>query len=302
VFKIPKSLIIVVAVVMLGAIGYFGYLKVKSWNQEMMDSALKKEREKWEQKTQQLEEEIAALEEKIESERQPPVPEEKIIEAFGKDAVTAPPDRQPVSCQRLERQIRSFCAYLDDKRYIAAHNLESGTYRLFIETVEKLTKNPPMVTAEMKDLISLTRNLAHFNRVLGKEPIELFKDVLENESEIVESAMANFFAWFDGCDRCAGQLEGCPSLTAAYEYAGFFLNTVAGRSYLLRRNSKVRILTSYYCVLILDMANTVRLNRYGIDIRPYIDYAFYDISNYRGLIYREKYLSKVEVLRKKYEI
>jgi hypothetical protein len=85
-----------------------------------------------------------------------------------------------------------------------------------------------------------------------------------------------------------------------YEYAGFFLNTLGGRSYLQRRDSKIRMLVDYYSLMILDRANTEKLNSHGIDIRPYIDFLFYDISNQKGLMYRERYLSGLAALQSKY--
>jgi hypothetical protein len=85
-----------------------------------------------------------------------------------------------------------------------------------------------------------------------------------------------------------------------YDYAGYFLNTLGGRSYLLRRESKVRMLVNYYAILIIDRANDEKFNQYGIDVRPYIDYLFYDISNQKGLTYRERYLTRLTILRDKY--
>ena len=46
----------------------------------------------------------------------------------------------------------------------------------------------------------------------------------------------------------------------------FFLNTLGGRSYMLRRESKLRMLVSYYAILIVDRANDEKFNRYGIDV------------------------------------
>ena len=77
--------------------------------------------------------------------------------------------------------------------------------------------------------------------------------------------------------------EECPSLETLYEYAGFFLNTLGGRNYLMRRNAQLRILTSYYCLLILDKANDETLNRYGIDIRPHIKLVLSEIKNAKSL-------------------
>jgi hypothetical protein len=103
--------------------------------------------------------------------------------------------------------------------------------------------------------------------------------------------------------ECAQPLPGDDKALSAerlYDYAGYVLNTLGGRSYVLRRESKMRMLVKYYAILIVDRANDEKYNRYGIDVRPYIDYLFYDIANQKGLTYRERYLTRLTVLRDKY--
>ena len=91
-------------------------------------------------------------------------------------------------------------------------------------------------------------------------------------------------------------------MTPLYEYAGFFLHSLGGRSYLLRRDPTVRIMATYYSVLILDRANEEGLNRHGIDIRPHIDSVAEEIRNARGLVFRKDYLDTLEELKEKYTI
>ena len=64
----------------------------------------------------------------------------------------------------------------------------------------------------------------------------------------------------------------------------------------------MRILTSYYCFLILDKANDETLNKYGIDIRPHIDFLSQDMGNQKGLAYKRQYLEKLTSLKKKYQL
>ena len=89
-------------------------------------------------------------------------------------------------------------------------------------------------------------------------------------------------------------------MTAMYEYAGYLLNTLGGRSYMLRRSPQVRALTTYYCVLILDKANDQELNSRGIDIRPYIKSSLLEIKNLIGLIHQKDYITKLSELSLKY--
>ena len=87
-----------------------------------------------------------------------------------------------------------------------------------------------------------------------------------------------------------------------YQYAGFFLTTLGGRSYLLRRDSKLRILINYYSILILDLANNEKMNSVGIDIRNHIELLFIDLSNQKGLVYCDGYLNELEALKTKYNL
>ena len=124
--------------------------------------------------------------------------------------------------------------------------------------------------------------------------------MLQNESEVIESVMRTFYQWFTMDDEGQSTVQGRPSMENMYEYAGYILNTLGGRSYLLRRDPKVRTLTTYYCVLILDKANDEDLNSKGIDIRPYIGSSLMEIENRTGLVHQEEYLTKLRKLRLKY--
>jgi hypothetical protein len=98
-------------------------------------------------------------------------------------------------------------------------------------------------------------------------------------------------------------LKSAPSsIEQLYVYACFFLETFGGRSYLLRRDSKVRILILYYCVLIIDQANIHGVNSNGLDIRPHIKLVLDDVTHQIGLNYKNQYFIKLETLRKKYRL
>ena len=143
--------------------------------------------------------------------------------------------------------------------------------------------------------------MAHFFRVMGKKRVNLTRDVLQNEGEILESAMQTFYLW--ATDETADKEKtGQPKLKTLYTYSGFFLNTLAGKSYLLRRNSKIRLLTTYYSVLILDRANDEQLNPAGIDIRPHIEFLINDLQSQIGLIHQKQYLSELIRLADKYQM
>ncbi len=200
----------------------------------------------------------------------------------------------------IERHIRAFFAYLDEQPYVQAYGLEGGTYLQYQIAINKLSSNLPTVAGEMQSLYTLVRNVAHLYRVIGKKPIYLTREILQNESEVIEPVMQTFYMWYTLDEAGKSALGGRPSPATMYEYAGFLLNTLGGRSYLLRRSPKVRALTTYYCVLALDRANDEELNSKGIDIRPYIKSSMMEIKNQIGLIYQKEYITKLSELSLKY--
>ncbi len=285
----------------LGFIGYFGYHQIMEWHQKELATAVRQEQNAFEDKSWTLKEEIQKLEEELAVQKKARVPEEKLTEVFGKDAAGFPL-REDTDCEDLEQQIKAFFIYLDTQEYPIVQESAHRSYDVFQQMVRQLSENPPKVTGETTDIVSLTRNMAHFFKILGKRRIQFGKDVLHNESDIIESMMATFFGFYTSDKCCQKDLRGCPGLGVLYKYAGFFLNTVGGRSYLLRRDSKVRILTTYYAILILDKANDAILNRYGIDIRPHINLSIDDIRNQKNLIYPEQYLTNLYQLQEKYKM
>lgn len=286
----------------LGFIGYFAYNQIINWHKKELVTAISQEQKEFGEKTWELEEGISKLEEELALYKETLIPEEKLTEVFGEEATLMSPERENTDCEDLERQILSFFTYLDRKDYIILQKLEHGTYNLFKQMVKQLSETLPIVTGETRDIVSLIRNMAYFYRVLGNKRIELIKEIFNNENDIFESIMATFFSFYTSDKCCKEELQECPSLGLLYEYAGFFMNTMAGRSYLLRRDSKIRILTTYYCVLILDKANEEILNHNGIDIRPHIDLSINDISNQKNLIYCKQYLTKLQSLKEKYKM
>jgi len=288
---------IAVIIIILLAIGWL----IGNWHKKATDTAIDRQKKVWQVEEDALKETIASLQEVLRLQKEAIVPEETLFEAFGDDAALIFPDKK-VDCDVLERQIKAFFRYLDQKDYIKAYNLEGGAFGLFRETEKILSEHPPTVIGETRDLFTLLRNMAYFYRVLGKNRLIRIQTVLEEEAEIIESAMAIFFAWSTHDEECKVDTAGPPSLRILYEYSGFFLNTIGGRSYLFRRDSKVSTLVSYYSVLLLDKANEKKLNQYGIDIRLFIDLLAHDIGNRKGLIYQRQYMSKLEELKAKYQM
>ena len=289
---------IVAAIV--GIAAYFGYSLFSSWHKESLETAKRHERVEWEKRTKELMEKVTGLEEELTSIKGESIPERKLKEVFGSESVFVK-EEQPLGFEEIEQQIKAFFSYLDEQDYVQAYELKGGTYQQFQLVLKKLSAQLPSITEETASLYNLYRNMAHFFRVLGKKRVNLTRDVLQNEGEILESAMQTFYLW--ATDETGDKaITGQPTLKTLYSYSAFFLNTLAGRSYLLRRDSKIRILTTYYSVLILDKANDEQLNPGGIDIRPPIEFLLNDLQTQIGLIYQKQYLTELKQLADKYKL
>ena len=109
----------------------------------------------------------------------------------------------------------------------------------------------------------------------------------------MEISLEMFYRWLTLGDRCPDPENIRPSTTVLYQYAGFFINTTGGRAYLFRRPSGLRLLVSYYCVLIVHEANKKGRNRCGIDIFPLIKPLKNEIRYYPDFQFQEEYIAQL---------
>ncbi len=288
-----------IVVAIIGIALYFGYSLFSSWHKESLETAKRQERVEWEKRTKELMEKVTGLEQEMASIKGEAIPEKKLKEVFGSEAAVA--KEEAYSFEEIEQQIKAFFTYLDEQDYVQAYELKGGTYQGFQQAVKKLSAQLPSITEETSSLYNLYRNMAHFFRVLGKKRVNLIRDVLQNEDEILESAMQTFYRWAT-YETDNTVISGQPTLPTLYAYSGFFLNTLAGRSYLMRRDAKIRMLTTYYAVLILDKAIDDQLNPSGIDIRPHIESLQNDLQSQIGLIHQKQYLLELKQLADKYKL
>jgi len=235
---------------------------------------------------------------KIETEIKPPVSEEKPARVSEAPAIAPRIIRVEKSYEEIHQEVINFFDYLDQKDYIKAYGLKEGTYKYFLKLMEKLSANPPAVSGETQDIYILTHNIAHFYRIAGEKNISLIKDIISNERETTEPTMGLLYEWVTkGIKEDRKEIK--TSMKDLYEYAGFFLNTLGGKAYLSRRDSKTRMLVTYYSILTLDKANKEKLNRHGIDIRPLLALLLDDIHNQKNLSRKSKYLKKLNSIREK---
>lgn len=210
----------------------------------------------------------------------------------------APPED---ACTELGRRIKEFFAQLDQRDYIKQRKLPAASHDYFAGLIARLLADPPLVAGETASLLAILNNTAHFYQVLRKDDVLLIKDILLREGGNLENNMELFHRWSLAAPDCPDQgIKIKLPLAGLYEYAGFFLNTLGGRSYLFRRESRVRLLVKYYSLLVLDQANDQTLNRHGLDIRPSLNSLREEMQTATSLNSRNHYLEVLAELQVKY--
>lgn len=287
---------VVVAVVLAG-LGYFAWQK----------SIDKTARQAAETERQRYEEKLAVT---TPATTPPTVTEPSTPTTLPFPAVTPAPPASPPAitadhdpCKEATDRLLAFFAHLDQQEYVAKYALKESSEKHIVRISTKLYANPPVVNRETDDLFTILTNSAHFYRILGKNNLLLIKDILSHESDNLETVMADFYNWAEKeqtCDNAPSFALQLP-LNSLYEYAGFFLNTLGGQSYLFRRESRTRMLIKYYAVLIIDQANEKGLNRHGIDIRLPLRSTIDEMQVSQNLEKRDAYLEKLLLMQAKYQ-
>jgi len=289
-------------VLLILIIAYLSYSLITGYYKEKIETAKKQERTALQEKSQTLEREITNLEKEINDLKGQENQREWLDETFGKGASRLSLEQKNLTYDELEQLVKAFFAYIDEKGYVKKNKLTGSAYDQYLTMENDLSKNVPIISGETENLYNLLQNTAHFFRVLGKERVCLVKDILTEESDIVEFAMKLFYVWYTYENENGIRMKEQPSLEVMYDYAAFFMNSLGGKSYILRRDSNVRILMSFYSVLIMDIANDNKVNTNGIDIRPFIKTTYNDITNYIGLFDKREYLNVLDKLKIKYNI
>lgn len=291
--KTKKNLIIIVSVLIIALIVFIIFTFLNKWHSSQIVNTKEAENAKFQQVLGKLEKDIVELKSEIKLQKETILPSEEIKAVFGE---TNP---KKIDCKELKKNIMVFFSYLDQKGYNISQG-DKGCYGLYMDSLSKLKKNPPVLSNDSAGTLTLLRSMSHFYRIFGKRDLKTIRQIIENESAMLEPAMVVFYDWFTNAKECKASPEDIPSIETLYNYSCFFLNTIAGKSYLLRRSSKIRILASYYCILIIDKANDETLNQYGYDIRANIVLLYDDIKNHQKLLYKKIYLEKLNDISKKY--
>jgi hypothetical protein len=203
-------------------------------------------------------------------------------------------------CQKMERELREFFTYLDKKDYVRELKIGEDTFSRFKKIIHDLSLHPPLPAGEGINYDKIIENIYYFYRALGLKDLRLIKLIIKNETDTMEINLALFYRWLMSGDECTKKGGLPPSPDTLYRYAGFFVNSIGGRAYLFRRETKLRLLFSYYCLLIIHEADKKKMNSFGIDITPFLEPLVEEIENFQPLYFRREYAGKLIDLRNYY--
>lgn len=289
-----RNSIVALILLLLGAVGWMEW---SDWSESQLEAARKQEAEALKQRSDELARKAAMIEQELKKAWEHP-PVDKAVEVYGPDQTRV--WETALNSEEAERGVMAFFSYLDTRSYIRAYKLDGGIHGQYLRAVAALSLKPPKMghTASLREL---KLNLVYFFKILGKQQIRLLNDILHNEPDIIEPTLHVFYQWYT-TSAPSDITKGRPTLETMYAYASYLLDTIGGQSYLLRRDSRTRILAVYYCILVLDRANDQNINPNGIDIRPLIGATYRDIAVQKGLSRQKQYLADLDRLARKYKM
>ena len=199
-----------------------------------------------------------------------------------------------ISCEKAKENFLDFLAYLNHKKYVNKYCGDKDIKDVISEIVKKLSHTPPVLQGEGLNSEIMLRNIYFFFRTLSINEIKLIKEILQRESDQIEYVLRWGYIWLVNQDRCPDPYGLIPSLDIAYRYACFFLNTIGGRAYLLRRADPIRILLSYYSLLVIHRMAEKGKNIYGINISSMAKRLKQELKRYPELAFQKEYLDTLE--------
>jgi hypothetical protein len=260
---------------------------------------IQEERQAWMDRTRELEGIILQLQQGRQF--KPLLPAERLSQVFGPTCpLVKGASPRSMKCEELEESLRAFCRYLDAGETFRSQKTYRDSWELFTSILESLERRPPVMSAESYRPSVIVENSFYFFRLLGKEKIDIVREVIRYESDLAEPLMGILYYWLMSGRKCDKLPSPTATLKVMYQYAGFFVNTLGGHSYLYRQDSRIRLLTVYYSILVIHEANMRELNEVGLDLRFFLPLIFQEIQSRNDLLYAEDYLQTLTNLQLQY--
>jgi hypothetical protein len=283
-------------------IGTIVALVVWKWDvvvERISEEKVNAERHAWMERTRELEGIIIEMQKGTEP--KPLRPAERLRQVFGPSSPLAKGAApRTMKCVELEQSLRAFCKYLDAGETFRSQKTYRDSWALFTNILATLEKKPPTISAEAYRPSIIIENSYYFFRLLRREKMNIAREVLQYEADLAEPLMGVLYYWLMSGQSCDKQQSSTANLDIMYRYAGFFLNTLGGHSYLYRRDSRISLLTNYYSILVVHEANSRGFNEVGLDLRFFLPLIFGEIQNRNDLLYAEDYLQTLTDLQLQY--
>jgi len=257
------------------------------------------ERHAWMERTRELESIIIEMQKGTEP--KPLRPAERLRQVFGPSSPLAKgASPRTMKCVELEKSLRAFCQYLDAGETFRSQKTYRDSWALFMDILATLERKPPTISAEAYRPSIIIENSYFFFRLLRREKMGIVREVLQYEADLAEPLMGVLYHWLMSGRSCDKPPSSASNLDIMYRYAGFFLNTLGGHSYLYRRDSRISLLTIYYSILVIHEANSRGFNEVGLDLRFFLPLIFGEIQSRNDLLYAEDYLQTLTDLQLQY--
>ena len=214
-----------------------GFTQIRKWHRAGLDRVLSEEKAACDERIAVLKADLESIKNELTQIKDTGEYEQRLSEIFGEksDYYSFGDDS---GCNDLALQVRTFLKYMEQQDYMGSYKGNGGSQKLIADVTKRLTQSTPMLSGEMEDLIRLIQNVTHLYRHLGKERVNILKNLLKDESDIIETVMAIFYAYMTSGDRCPDKIIQLPSLDIRYRYAGYFLNTLGGQKLPFKKRFK----------------------------------------------------------------
>ena len=284
------------------AIGTIVALAVWKWDvlvERISEEKVNAERHAWMERTRELEGIIIEMQKGMEP--KPLRPAERLRQVFGPSSPLAKgASPRTMKCVELEQSLRAFCQYLDAGETFRSQKTYRDSWALLMDILATLERKPPTISAEAYRPSIIIENSYFFFRLLRREKMGIVREVLQYEADLAEPLMGILYHWLMSGRSCDKPPSSASNLDIMYRYAGFFLNTLGGHSYLYRRDSRISLLTIYYSILVVHEANLRGFNEVGLDLRFFLPLIFGEIQSRNDLLYAEDYLQTLTDLQLQY--
>jgi hypothetical protein len=293
------SFFLLLTVIVIGAIVVLAVWKWDVVVERISEEKVSAERNAWMERTRELEGIIIEMQHGAEP--KPLRPAERLRQVFGPSSPLAKGAApRTMKCVELEQSLRAFCKYLDAGETFRSQKTYRDSWALFTDILATLEKRPPTISAEAYRPSVIIENTHYFFRLLRREKLNIVREVLQYEADLAEPLMGVLYHWLMSGRTCDEQQSSPSNLDVMYRYAGFFLNTLGGHSYLYRRDSRISLLTTYYSILVVHEANSRGFNEVGLDLRFFLPLIFGEIQSRNDLLYAEDYLQTLTDLQLQY--